>query len=386
MAIRNKLFHGYVPLTGMVLGILGSAAAFASPGFSVTVADDSSTTYKAVATYSGGVSTCSAGFTYVEDSTPPNTTIDSGPSGLTNNASPSFSFSSSQAGSSFECKLDTGSFAACTSPKSYSGLTDGAHSVEVRATDAAGNVDASPASERGAGRENRAIAQDRPLAKDHADVLVGGDQRLYGRRRLFAVGAIVVEELDDSDVALGIAGGQRGLREHRAGVAGEEDVDADAGLGGDLEETYIADPGDVDDDSFAVRQQFLQRPDEGLYGLGQQQDGRVNYAGQNVELTTYNMEISIPFLASTEGYGLLWNNTAITRIGDPGPPRPLSDSFELLDANGDDRDPFFVATQVHTWIHTMVHLCSTTQLAPWPDMDDLLAGCIDALRLGPRTD
>jgi alpha-D-xyloside xylohydrolase len=96
-----------------------------------------------------------------------------------------------------------------------------------------------------------------------------------------------------------------------------------------------ADPGEVDSDSYSIRQQFLAGPDEGLYGLGQQQDGRVNYAGENIELTTYNMEISIPFLASTQGYGLLWNNTSITRLGDPAPPRPLADSFELVDANGD---------------------------------------------------
>ena len=123
----------------------GTAAAFASPGFSVSVADDSSTTYKALATYAGGQSTCSAGFTYVEDSTDPDTTIDSGPSGLTNDASPSFGFSSNEGGSSFECKLDSGSFETCTTPKSYSGLSQGPHTVEVRATDQAGNTDPSPA-------------------------------------------------------------------------------------------------------------------------------------------------------------------------------------------------------------------------------------------------
>ena len=124
----------------------GSPAELASPGLSVSVADDSTTTFKAVAYFDDGQSsTCSAGFTYVEDSTLPDTTINSGPSGVTNNASPSFGFSSSEGGSTFECKLDSGPFQACTSPKSYSGLGDGPHSVEVRAKDAAGNVDASPA-------------------------------------------------------------------------------------------------------------------------------------------------------------------------------------------------------------------------------------------------
>src|SRR5829696_6542765 len=81
------------------------------------------------------------------DTTPPETTIDSGPSGTVNNASASFGFSSSETGSNFECKLDTGSFEACTSPQSLMSLSDGSHTFEVRATDAAGNTDATPASQ-----------------------------------------------------------------------------------------------------------------------------------------------------------------------------------------------------------------------------------------------
>ena len=80
------------------------------------------------------------------DTTPPETTIDSGPSGTVNNTSASFAFSSSETGSSFECSLDGAAFAGCTSPTSYTNLSNGSHTFSVRAIDAAGNVDATPAS------------------------------------------------------------------------------------------------------------------------------------------------------------------------------------------------------------------------------------------------
>ena len=79
------------------------------------------------------------------DTTPPDTTIDIRPAALTNHADASFSFSS-EANAGFECALDAGTFQHCTSPQGYSGLADGSHTFQVRATDAAGNTDATPAS------------------------------------------------------------------------------------------------------------------------------------------------------------------------------------------------------------------------------------------------
>jgi PKD domain len=79
------------------------------------------------------------------DTTPPDTTISSGPSGTTTSTSASFSFSSTESGSSFECRLDSGAFAACTSPKAYLSLSTGSHTFSVRATDSSGNVDPTPA-------------------------------------------------------------------------------------------------------------------------------------------------------------------------------------------------------------------------------------------------
>lgn len=80
----------------------------------------------------------------VPDTTPPDTTITSGPSGTTSSRSASLEFSS-EAGAGFECSLDGAAFAPCVSPRSYGGLADGPHSFSVRAGDAAGNVDPTPA-------------------------------------------------------------------------------------------------------------------------------------------------------------------------------------------------------------------------------------------------
>ena len=79
------------------------------------------------------------------DTTAPDTNITAGPSGSTTDTSAQFSFTSTENPSTFECKLDAGSYAACTSPKSYTGLAVGSHTFSVRAKDGAGNTDGSPA-------------------------------------------------------------------------------------------------------------------------------------------------------------------------------------------------------------------------------------------------
>ena len=75
------------------------------------------------------------------DKTQPRVTIGSGPrqGGYTNDPTPTFSFSSSEPGSTFVCRLSTTPFRACSSPHTLPRLSDGGHTFFVRATDAAGN-------------------------------------------------------------------------------------------------------------------------------------------------------------------------------------------------------------------------------------------------------
>src|SRR5204863_483175 len=91
-----------------------------------------------------------ASFTWVVDTTPPDTSITSNPSNPSKSSSASFDFSGSDPGGSgvdhFECKLDGAAFATCSSGINYSGLADGSHTFQVRAVDKAGNTDPSPAS------------------------------------------------------------------------------------------------------------------------------------------------------------------------------------------------------------------------------------------------
>ncbi|MGO4257189.1 Ig-like domain-containing protein [Marmoricola sp. RAF53] len=74
----------------------------------------------------------------------PQTALLGGPPAATRDTTPTFTFSS-EAGATFSCALDAGAFAACASPFTTAALTNGTHTFRVRATDAAANTDATPA-------------------------------------------------------------------------------------------------------------------------------------------------------------------------------------------------------------------------------------------------
>jgi alpha-D-xyloside xylohydrolase len=88
-----------------------------------------------------------------------------------------------------------------------------------------------------------------------------------------------------------------------------------------------------------TRVQFNRGTDEGLYGLGQHQNRQMDYNGEDVELAQHNMDIAVPYLLSTKGYGVLWDNNSITRVGDPKP-------YRTLKASGGWRAAYYVGDKL----------------------------------------
>jgi len=69
--------------------------------------------------------------------------------------------------------------------------------------------------------------------------------------------------------------------------------------------------------TMAATQGFDSAPDERLYGTGCFQDGALNLRGLPRRLTQVNTQISLPFVLSSHGYGLLWHNTGLSELNPP---------------------------------------------------------------------
>jgi large repetitive protein len=108
---------------------------------------ETSHTFQVRAKNSAGADASPASYTWTISSTaPPDTTILNKPPNPSDSSTASFTYSSSETGSTFECSLDGAPFASCsTSGVAYNGLANGGHSFQVRAVNG-GLKDASPAS------------------------------------------------------------------------------------------------------------------------------------------------------------------------------------------------------------------------------------------------
>jgi len=109
-----------------------------------TVSDGSNTFEVRAIDKAGNIDSTPASYTWTVDTTKPETTIDTYPVNPTNSTTATFSFSSNESNSTFECKINSGSWKVCTSPKTFK-VSAGSNTFEVRAIDKVGNVDSTPA-------------------------------------------------------------------------------------------------------------------------------------------------------------------------------------------------------------------------------------------------
>ena len=86
--------------------------------------------------------------------------------------------------------------------------------------------------------------------------------------------------------------------------------------------------------AYSVKQAFETSGNDAWYGLGQHQDGLMNYKSYQVLLFQNNTEVAVPFLVSRKNYGILWDNNSITQFGDVRPYQPLN-ALKLFSKNGE---------------------------------------------------
>ncbi len=81
---------------------------------------------------------------------------------------------------------------------------------------------------------------------------------------------------------------------------------------------WLISTANAGEDTDRISQHFTTGPDEGYYGLGQYHDAVMNYRGREVLVSQSNMDAVNPYLVSTAGYGILWDNYAQTVFASSG--------------------------------------------------------------------
>ncbi|GET25675.1 TIM-barrel domain-containing protein [Prolixibacter sp. NT017] len=73
---------------------------------------------------------------------------------------------------------------------------------------------------------------------------------------------------------------------------------------------------DAGEKSYTVSQSFELEKDEEIYGLGQQQQGKMSKRNVSLKMVQGNLDDYIPFFQSVKGYGLFWDNYSPTQFDD----------------------------------------------------------------------
>ena len=93
---------------------------------------------------------------------------------------------------------------------------------------------------------------------------------------------------------------------------------------------------DAGSKTYTINQSFALDKDEAIYGLGQQQRGKLSLRNTRINMVQGNTDDYVPFLVSTKGYGLFWDNYSPTVFED----KPENTSF--ISEVGDCIDYYFM--------------------------------------------
>jgi len=105
-------------------------------------------------------------------------------------------------------------------------------------------------------------------------------------------------------------------------------------------DSYKFEQKTTDNDSFYhIEQKFRLSPIEAIYGLGQFQQGVMNWRNHDLTLFQENREIAVPMLVSSKNYGILWDNYSLTKFHDS------KETTSLWSKVADNIDYYFIAGQ-----------------------------------------
>lgn len=99
---------------------------------------------------------------------------------------------------------------------------------------------------------------------------------------------------------------------------------------------------DAGNKTYTVKQEFILDKDEAIYGLGQQQQGKMVQRNLTLNMVQGNTDDYIPFFQSVKGYGLFWDNYSPTVFTDNQQTTSFTsaigecvDYYFMLDGNAD---------------------------------------------------
>lgn len=122
--------------------------------------------------------------------------------------------------------------------------------------------------------------------------------------RVSRIGKTISVDTDDLEARIDLLTGNVDFYDHNGAVLLRED-------GREMMPATVA-----GEDVFHARQNFDFSDDEGIYGLGQFQDGLMNYRGHDLTLVQTNTIAVTPVLVSSKNWGILWDNYSMTTFHD----------------------------------------------------------------------